>query len=304
MITNVVTTTWTSLADNPYGNTRTGAGGVNDYLSRDSAAVAVSSIRLNKTGPLTVTAGSLVTYVLSVQNVGPLTVSVFTVEDIMPFQVTTLSAVYTLTTGSGGPCPFTSQPSGDKVVCTVSNVPATAGMTVTIVGRVDPTTPPGADLTNRATATAQLIDGTILIATAEVETEVYASADLGVVKSGSKQRGGRPTGDLHTGHVQRRPQPGEFGGYQGPPAARRHFQQRDGLPGALCKRDLPIGRRAAWPDGDDGRDRHRGQQRHRHHHQPRPGLRGHERPQQRQRQQPMDQHSQYERTSCSSPRRT
>jgi len=66
LYTNTITSTWTSLPDNPFSETRDGSGGINDYETTDSAQVAVSSAQIDKTGPLTITAGSEISYLLTV----------------------------------------------------------------------------------------------------------------------------------------------------------------------------------------------------------------------------------------------
>ncbi len=58
LYTNTITTTWTSLPDDPFDETRNGSGGINDYETTDSAQVSISSAQIDKTGPLTITAGS------------------------------------------------------------------------------------------------------------------------------------------------------------------------------------------------------------------------------------------------------
>ncbi len=103
-ITNTITGTWTSLLNDPFGDTRDGSGGVDDYRTSASAAVALSEVGISKTGPLTVTAGSVITYQLSVQNQGPYTAIQAIVSDTMPFQVisSSVTATFVVPGGSSG----------------------------------------------------------------------------------------------------------------------------------------------------------------------------------------------------------
>ena len=50
LFTNTVTSTWTSLPDDPYGETRDGSGGIDDYTDDDEAKVSIDGISLSKTG--------------------------------------------------------------------------------------------------------------------------------------------------------------------------------------------------------------------------------------------------------------
>ncbi|OUC07147.1 hypothetical protein RY27_16660, partial [Litorilinea aerophila] len=185
LFTNIVSTTWTSLLDDPYGDTRDSSGGVDDYITSDSAQLTVSEVGINKTGPLTVTAGSVITYVLTVANSGPFTAVQTIVTDTMPFQVDTTGATYQIGGGGGtGSCTITPVPDGDLVQCVIGNIPAGVSATILVTATVDPDTPHGADLTNRAEFTIQSSDGSQTNNTATFETEVYAEADLALNKTG------------------------------------------------------------------------------------------------------------------------
>ncbi len=113
---NVITTTWTSLADDPYGETRDGGGGVDDYTASDNALAAVVENSIRKTGPITATAGSLITYVVSVFNSGPFTSTGAVVSDVMPFQADALTAIFNVPGGTSGDCPITPATSGDTLM--------------------------------------------------------------------------------------------------------------------------------------------------------------------------------------------
>ena len=116
-ITNTITGTWTSLLNDPFGDTRDGSGGVDDYRTSASAAVALSEVGISKTGPLTVTAGSVITYQISVQNQGPYPAIQAIVSDTMPFQIVsgTVSATFVVPGGNSGACTVTPAVSGAGV---------------------------------------------------------------------------------------------------------------------------------------------------------------------------------------------
>ncbi len=186
LYTNIATTTWTSLPDDVYGETRDGSGGnggADDYIVTDTASLALDEVSIGKTGPLTVTAGMPITYFLSVYNAGPYTALNAIVTDTMPFQVVTTSATYAVPGGSSGSCTVTLLVSGDLVVCNVGDIALGVAAQITVTGTVGPDTPEGADLTNLAEFTVTSPDGDSTNNTISVETEVYTEADNRVTKT-------------------------------------------------------------------------------------------------------------------------
>ncbi|MCB0183865.1 MAG: DUF11 domain-containing protein, partial [Caldilineaceae bacterium] len=183
LYTNTITTTWTSLAGDPYADRRDGRGGVDDYIATAHAELALSEVAIDKSGPLTVTAGSIITYQLAVYNSGPYTAVQATVTDTMPFQIETLATSYAVA-GVTGNCAFVLIPTGDRVYCDLGDVPVGVTARVVITGRVDAATPNGADLTNVAQFTVASPDGNVTNNTKSVETEVLTAADVAVAKRG------------------------------------------------------------------------------------------------------------------------
>ena len=183
---NVVTTTWTSLPDDPYGEARDGDdghGSADDYHDSDDAMVGLSEVSLDKTAPLTVVAGTDITYTIYVTNEGPETATGAIVTDTMPFQVTTNSALFNVPGGSSGSCSITPNPAGDIVVCNLGDIGADIVGTITIIGRVAADTPEGADLTNQAELSVTSSDGDPDNNSDEEDTEVYTEADNAVDKT-------------------------------------------------------------------------------------------------------------------------
>ena len=185
-ITNTITGTWTSLLDDPFGDRRDGSGGVDDYRTSASAAVALSEVDISKTGPLTATAGSVITYQLSVKNQGPYAAIQAIVSDTMPFQMisNSVTATFIVPGGNSGACVVTPAISGTGVRCSLGDIPLAAIARIVVTGTVDPNTPLGADLTNVANFSVSSPDGSTLNNTISVDTEVYTLADVGVRKTG------------------------------------------------------------------------------------------------------------------------
>ncbi len=183
LFTNTVTTTWQSLANDPYGDRRNSSGGVNDYRNAASAALALSEVSIDKNGPLTITAGSLITYALTVFNSGPYTAVQTTVTDTMPFQVDTLAATYAVSDVTGS-CSFVALSTGDRVYCDLGDVPVGVSGRIVITGRVDANTPLATDLTNSAQFTTISPDGDVSNNSKTFETEVETAADVAVAKRG------------------------------------------------------------------------------------------------------------------------
>ncbi len=185
LYTNLVTTTWTSLPNNPYGETRDGDGGhggADDYIDSDSAQVALSEVWLDKIAPLTVTAGTNITYTIYVFNEGPLTATSAIVTDTMPFQASTVSAVYAVPGGASGNCTITSG-TPDVVVCSLGDIAADVTGTITIVALVDADALVGANLTNEAVLSVASADGDNANNQASTDTTIFGKADLGLVKT-------------------------------------------------------------------------------------------------------------------------
>ncbi|MBE2236684.1 MAG: DUF11 domain-containing protein, partial [Caldilineaceae bacterium] len=144
IITNVADTRWTSLLTDPYGDVRTGSGGINDYRVADDAQVSLDQFTIVKHGPITVTAGALVTYTINVGNGSPVTGANARVVDTISFRVTNITGTFS-TPLLQGVCSLPSTgPQGSTIECQLGNLPPQSTGVVTITGRVDPATPDGA----------------------------------------------------------------------------------------------------------------------------------------------------------------
>ena len=184
LITNVVTTTWQSLPTDPDGERRSGAGGVDDYVTGSQVSVSLDSFNLDKTGPLSATAGSLITYVVTLQNNSAGTGHNAIVRDNLPFQIAPITATFSAPLRSGAcDLPFT-EGSRPTFSCSLSDMPPYSSAVITLTGRIDPATPDGTLLDNYAAATLTDSNGALRVLTDEAETWVYSESDLTIWKTG------------------------------------------------------------------------------------------------------------------------
>ena len=182
--TNTASSTWTSLATDPYAETRNGNGGIDDYLRSANAVLRLNNIAVDKTGPLSVTAGNTLVYTITVANGGPDPALNTVLTDTMPFQVSTTAATYVVPGGSSGACSITADVNGDIVVCGLGTVASNITATARITASVPPDVPAAADLTNSVRATTSSPDGETTDNSDQTDTEVLTLADVGVSKTG------------------------------------------------------------------------------------------------------------------------
>jgi len=121
----------------------------NDTITVDTPVATLADLSLLKAdAPDPVTAGQRLTYTLLVSNHGPSDASTVTVQDILPADVTFLSA-----TASQGNC----AEAGGLVSCDLGDLASDARATVTIAVTVDPTMDTG-PITNAASVTTVTAD--------------------------------------------------------------------------------------------------------------------------------------------------
>lgn len=149
--------------------------------SNNTALVVVpvatrADLTITKTAPETVVAGGELTYVLSVTNAGPSTARSTVAVDRLPAGTTFVSG------GGGGVTCAPEDGAPELVVCPIGTLAPSTPTAFSITVRVDPATPDGATLTNRAQASSTTRGvSTGLPATAL--TDVTASADLATTKT-------------------------------------------------------------------------------------------------------------------------
>jgi uncharacterized repeat protein (TIGR01451 family)/fimbrial isopeptide formation D2 family protein len=187
LITNVARIQWTSLLTDAFGlgEIRDGSGGLNDYSEEDEALISLDQFTIVKTGPLTVTAGSWVTYVILVGNGSPFTGTNARVVDMISFRVQEVTGTFSTPVASGLCAAPTQTPNaGSEIVCNLGDMPPFSTGVVTITGRIDPEVPDGALVDDYATF--YIIDSNSVMQSRsdEAETQVENETDLALTKSG------------------------------------------------------------------------------------------------------------------------
>jgi uncharacterized repeat protein (TIGR01451 family) len=154
-------------------------------LSNNEAVGRVSfgssaDLRLLKTdSPDPVTAGTNITYTLTVFNDGPSTATDVIVKDDLPAQVTDVSV-----TSAGNTC--NAGVPGDPllpVTCNMGSIANGASEQITIVAKVKPDTPAGTILFNQARVTGSSADPDNSDNNQSAYTDVNTRADLGILKT-------------------------------------------------------------------------------------------------------------------------
>jgi uncharacterized repeat protein (TIGR01451 family) len=139
---------------------------VNNRDTADTTILSYADLRLTKTGPMTVSAGSPVTYVIELTNLGPAVARNVNVQDVLPPEVT-LDSITVERSGSG-PMDCTG------ATCELGDVAVGEMITVEVVAisdiYLDATT-----ITNRATVLSDNLDPNPHNDTDTVETDVMPS---------------------------------------------------------------------------------------------------------------------------------
>ncbi len=156
----------------------------NNTGTATTAVQAQADLTLTKSdAPDPVTAGTNLTYTISLVNNGPSDASSVTVTDAVPANTTFVSA--TVTTGSGWSTSAPAVGGTGNVVFSKAIVVGSETAVFTIVVHVNANTANGATITNTAVAAATSGDPNPNDNTATATTTVQTSADLAVTKSDS-----------------------------------------------------------------------------------------------------------------------
>lgn len=136
-----------------------------------------SDLVVQKTGPTEASAGSNVTYTVTVRNQGAIAALNVTVTDPVPGGMTFVSV-----SGSAG---FACDESEGVVICLGASIPVGQTATFTFVFNIDPENEPGTQLTNAATATSQTPEANEEDNTGSAVTTIPSTlADMSVTKTG------------------------------------------------------------------------------------------------------------------------
>jgi large repetitive protein len=180
---NSVHAAWTSLAGTVAGE-RTGAGGIDDYTTSDSAAVITggSDPSITKTdGTATATAGATLTYTITVHNDGNLAATGITITETVPdnttFRTSGSSAGWSCANGAAA---------GTTCTLAIASVAGASTANRTFVVAVDAPLPPGvASIANTATVTDDGTHGPDPDPTdnSATDTDAVPSIDLSLTKA-------------------------------------------------------------------------------------------------------------------------
>ena len=184
IITNVAESKWTSLPTDPYGDVRDGRGGVNDYRVTDEAQVSLDQFTITKSGPLTATAGSPITYVINFGNGSPITGTNARVVDTISFRVGQVTGTFSTATSAGVCDQPTTVAQGSQIICALGDMLPNSSGVVTITGLIDPATPDGALVDDYASFYVTDSNGVEQERDDEAETQVETLTDLSIGKTG------------------------------------------------------------------------------------------------------------------------
>ena len=172
VITN--TATATSAAGDPTPGNDSGTAATTVGASADLSVTKVDT-------PDPVTAGTNLTYTITVTNAGPSNAATVSLSDPLPAGTTFVS----LTAPAGWSCTTPAVGAGGTVSCSFASLPA-GSVVFTLTVAVAPSTVAGTVISNTATVTSATTDPTPANGSATATTTVGAgSADLSVTKSGT-----------------------------------------------------------------------------------------------------------------------
>jgi uncharacterized repeat protein (TIGR01451 family) len=168
----VITNTATVLSPtSPDSNT------ANNMSSTNTTVATSADVSVAKSGPASATAGSNVTYTITVQNGGPSDAATVTLTDVLPAGTTFVSESQT----SG---PVFSCTTGPTVTCSIATLASGASATFSLTVAFSGSLTNGTTVTNTATVSSATPDPTPANNTSSVPTLVGANADLSVMKTG------------------------------------------------------------------------------------------------------------------------
>jgi len=195
-VTITITGTLSPVATGALSNTATVAppGGTTDPVNGnnsstttipDGSIIRAADLAVVKTGPATVTAGSLVSYTVVVTNNGPSQANGATVTDAVDARIT--GVTWTCGSASGGSvCGAGASGTGNNVNAVIQTLPPAGTVTMTITGTLSPTAT--GTLSNTATVAPPtgVTDpvGGNNSSTATASGGIVRSADLAVAKTG------------------------------------------------------------------------------------------------------------------------
>ena len=167
------------------GNTASIIAATDDPNSNNNSSTATTAVTtsadlvVTKTSPASVTAGSNLTYTLSVTNNGPSDAASISLTDTLPAETSFVAQSQT-----GGADLFTLGNIGNTIGNSIASLPAGATATFEILTKVSANRPDASQLSNTAIVSAASFDPNGSNNSSTAGTTVFASADLAVTKSG------------------------------------------------------------------------------------------------------------------------
>jgi large repetitive protein len=149
----------------------------NDSATANTTVTQSADLAVTKSGPGTVTAGTDVTYTLTITNNGPSIATSVSLSDTLPAGLTFVSVNQTSgpTFGCSG---------GPTTTCTIASLASGATATFDLVAHVSSATAGGASVANTATGTTSTTDPTPGNNSSTSTATAAASADVSVTKNG------------------------------------------------------------------------------------------------------------------------
>ncbi|HKR67151.1 MAG TPA: hypothetical protein VJZ00_25725 [Thermoanaerobaculia bacterium] len=149
----------------------------NNSDTENTTVTQIADLSVTKTGPATGTAGTNITYPISIANAGPSTATSVSLTDTLPVNTTFVSV--NQNTG-----PVFNCSGGPVVTCTIASLAPASTATFTVVAHINASAPNGSTLTNAVHIGSATMDTSSGNDDSSVNTTVTTSADLSVVKSG------------------------------------------------------------------------------------------------------------------------
>ena len=183
ILTMVVSATQTRTINNHADVTSTDVDlfPANNHADVAHQVIDVADLSITKTGPVTVTAGTGITYTIRITNAGPSLAENTKVFDRLPGGIQVISA-----TAQGGSCTTGTPGSAmDRLMCGMGSIGVGETRVITVLATVRADVPPGTVLENDATVTSDIFDPNNANNFAfTVATVGNGLADLGVTKLG------------------------------------------------------------------------------------------------------------------------
>jgi uncharacterized repeat protein (TIGR01451 family) len=147
----------------------------------DTTVRAVADVSVVKTAPATVTAGTDMTYAITLSNAGPSDALGVTLNDVLPANTTFVSEAQVPATPA-----FTcnAPPAGGTLTCGPATLPAGSSVVLSVVVAVAASAPFNATIGNTATVTSTTHDSNPGDKSGTASTTVTTAADVSVTKTG------------------------------------------------------------------------------------------------------------------------